>query len=90
MHPCAALACAMASHPKGEEEDGRFPLAAALAAEVTIAKAFQEVSSDARTSETKVAQLARARACKHCGIAVPFAKIRLAEKMRILVDYKLS
>ena len=58
----------MATYPKEEEEDGRFPLAACLEAELRMANAFEEDASDATASETGVAQLALARACKHCGI----------------------
>ena len=58
----------MASNPKREEEDERFPLAACLEAGLIIANAFEEGASDATASETGVAQLALARACKHCGV----------------------
>ena len=65
--PLRGLAFAMATNPKGEEEDDRFPLEACFEAELTVAKAFEEGASDT-ASETGVAQLALARACKHCGV----------------------
>ena len=58
----------MASNPKEEEEDERFPLEACLEAQLGIANAFEEDALDATASETGVAQFALARACKHCGM----------------------